>query len=327
MKASIKFRDEQKPLIRAKVPLSILGFPFQSGIVAGDTKELSLNLSTFFDSGPSLKLAYRPNDSFNPFGIVFKSGIGHFGSPISSSITMSAEFSFVSKQNPRFLVHFKPRIGDFTLKKSQSSDFVAKLKVNGDDEKVVDSNSNSNSPSPAVLRNGYFNDEKLSVLPAAFDAGVVKGCLTGTEVTARTSVPVRSYAAVNFRWGVRLPPVDDVDAKTLLMKNERTAEISLRRFPVLVMNKIGIEHVAVAKDKKECDQVVEGSGDVVAACLDVRRQMEAIQVENAKIRRAVEDLSSEIVKERKEIKFSGRGDRKSPEFVDFEINIDITGPY
>lgn len=312
MKASIKFRDEQKPLIRAKVPLSILGFPFQSGIVAGDSKELSLNLSTFFDSGPSLKLAYRPNDSFNPFTLVFKSGIGHFGSPISSSITMSAEFNFVGKQNPRFLVHFKPQIGDFTLKKSQSSDFVSKLKVNGDDDKVVDS--------PAAVSNGYFgkNDlfsgEKFSV-----DAGVVKGYLSGTEVTARTSVPVRSYAAMNLRWGVRLPPVDDVDAKTLLMKTERTAEFSLKRFPVLVMNKIGIEHVAVAKDKNECDQVEQGSGDVAAACLDVRRQLEAIQVENAKIRRAMEDLSSEIVKDRKEIKFSGRADRKSPEFNDFEI--------
>lgn len=314
MKASIKFRDEQKPLIRAKVPLSILGFPFQSGIVAGDTKELSLNLSTFFDSGPSLKLAYRPNDSFNPFTVVFKSGIGHFGSPISSSVTMSAEFDFIGKQNPRFLVHFKPQIGDFTLKKSQSSDFVSKLKVNGDDEKVVES--------PAALKNGYFasNDEKFSVLPASFDAGVVKGYLTGTEVTARTSVPVRSYAAVSFRWGVRLPPVDDVEVKTLLMKTERTAEISLKRFPVLVMNKIGIEHVAVVKDKRECDQVVEGSGDVAAACLDVRRQMEAIQVENGKIRRAMEDLSSEIGKERKEIKFSGRADRKAPEFNDLEIN-------
>ncbi|KAK1367449.1 POU domain, class 2, transcription factor 2 like [Heracleum sosnowskyi] len=317
MKASIKFRDEQKPLIRAKVPLSILGFPFQSGIVAGDTKELSLNLSTFFDSGPSLKFAYRPNDSFNPFTLVFKSGIGHFGSPISSSITMSAEFNFVGKQNPRFLVHFKPQIGDFTLKKSQSSDFVSKLKVNGavsDDDKVVES--------PTVVKNGYFgsNDEKFSVLPASFDAGVVKGYLSGTEVTARTSVPVRSYAAMNFRWGVRLPPVDDVDAKTLLMKTERTAEISLKRFPVLVMNKIGIEHVAVVKDKKECDQVEQGSGDVAAACLDVRRQLEAIQVENGKLRRAMEDLSSEIVKERKEIKFSSRADRKSPEFNDFEIN-------
>lgn len=313
MKASIKFRDEQKPLIRAKVPLSILGFPFQSGVVAGDTKELSLNLSTFFDSGPSLKLAYRPNDSFNPFTVVFKSGIGHFGSPISSSITMSAEFNFVGKQNPRFLVHFKPQIGDFTLKKSQSSDFVSKLKVNGDEDKVVES--------PAVVSNGYFvkNDlfsgEKFSV-----DAGVVKGYLSGTEVTARTSVPVRSYAALNFRWGVRLPPVEDVDAKTLLMKTERTAEISLKRFPVLVMNKIGIEHVAVVKDKKESDQVEQGSGDVAAACLDVRRQLEAIQVENGKIRRAMEDLSSEIVKDRKEIKFSGRADRKSPEFNDFEIN-------
>ncbi|WOH07235.1 hypothetical protein DCAR_0626664 [Daucus carota subsp. sativus] len=317
MKASIKFRDEQKPLIRAKVPLSILGFPFQSGVVAGDSKELSLNLSTFFDSGPSLKLAYRPNDSFNPFSLVFKSGIGHFGSPVSSSVTMSAEFDFIGKRNPRFFVNFKPRIGDFMLKKSQSSDFVARMKVNGavpDEEKVAEAPAVSNGD---FLKNDLFSGEKFSV-----NAGVVKGYLSGTEVTARTSVPVRSYAEVNFRWGVRLPQVEDVEAKTLLMKSERTAEISLKRFPVLVMNKISIEHVAVVKDKGECDQLKEGTGsdNVAEAYLDVRRQLEAIQVENGKMRRAMEDLSSEIIKDRKEVKFSSRADRKSPEFTDFEIS-------
>ncbi|CAN1188873.1 hypothetical protein LINPERPRIM_LOCUS35728 [Linum perenne] len=79
MKASIKFRDEQKsPLFRGKIPLNILGFPFLSGIVAGDSKELSLNLSTFFDSGPSLKVAYWPNDSWNPFSFVVKTGMRNF---------------------------------------------------------------------------------------------------------------------------------------------------------------------------------------------------------------------------------------------------------
>uniref|UniRef100_A0A2P2PXG3 Uncharacterized protein n=1 Tax=Rhizophora mucronata TaxID=61149 RepID=A0A2P2PXG3_RHIMU len=61
MKASLKFREDQKPLFRAKAPLSIFGLPFQSGIVAGESKELTLNLATFFESGPSIKIAYRPN--------------------------------------------------------------------------------------------------------------------------------------------------------------------------------------------------------------------------------------------------------------------------
>ncbi|CAI0424547.1 unnamed protein product, partial [Linum tenue] len=78
--ASLKFHDEQKPLFRAKVPLSILGLPFQSGIVADEAKELSLNLSTFFDSGSSFKVAYRPNDSWNPLSLVLKTGSGSSGS-------------------------------------------------------------------------------------------------------------------------------------------------------------------------------------------------------------------------------------------------------
>ncbi|KAL0014291.1 hypothetical protein SO802_001360 [Lithocarpus litseifolius] len=67
MKASLKFHEDQKPLLRAKVPLSILGLPFQSGVIAGESKELTLNLGTFSESGPSIKIAYHPNDTWNPF--------------------------------------------------------------------------------------------------------------------------------------------------------------------------------------------------------------------------------------------------------------------
>lgn len=75
MKALMKFREEQKPLFRAKSPLKILGLPFQSSIVARESKELSLNLNTYFESGPSLKVSYRPNDSLNPFSVVLKPAI------------------------------------------------------------------------------------------------------------------------------------------------------------------------------------------------------------------------------------------------------------
>ncbi|KAK7815418.1 hypothetical protein CFP56_001595 [Quercus suber] len=127
MKASLKFREDQKPLLRAKVPLSILGLPFQSGVIAGESKELTLNLGTFFESGPSIKIAYRPNDTWNPFSLVVKTGTGPFGSPISSSMLMSAEFNLIGRGNPGFMLHFKPQFGDFSIKKSQSSVFDGKL--------------------------------------------------------------------------------------------------------------------------------------------------------------------------------------------------------
>ncbi|GFY99810.1 hypothetical protein Acr_13g0012100 [Actinidia rufa] len=213
MKASLKFREDQKPLVRAKIPLSILGFPFQSGIVAGESKELALNLATSFASGPSLKLAYRPNDSLNPFTFVFKTGIGAFGSPISSPMCMSAEFNHLGTQNPSFFIHFKPRFGDFCLKKSQSSDFVKSLKsssngaVSGDDGliEVIET--------PVMAKGGYsaesglFSGKRIAVPQAESpEAGLIGGLLSGAEASARTVVPIMNRAVVTFRWGLRVPP-------------------------------------------------------------------------------------------------------------------------
>ena len=66
MKASLKFREKRRPELRVKIPLSILGFLFQSKIFASESKELTLNLSTFFEFGPSIKIAHCPNYTWNP---------------------------------------------------------------------------------------------------------------------------------------------------------------------------------------------------------------------------------------------------------------------
>ncbi|KAL3638334.1 hypothetical protein CASFOL_017705 [Castilleja foliolosa] len=200
MKASIKFRDEQKPLMRAKIPLNVLNLPFQAGVVAGESKELSLNLGTFWDSGPSLKFSYRPNDSKNPFGFIFKTGVGHFGSPTNSALTMSAEFNLIGNQNPSFFIHFKPNLGDFTLKKSHSSDFVKNLgdKFNGED---------------GFMNNGYFKGANFfpaTVESKAVAGEVVSGLVKGVELGAKTSMPLRDFAVVNCRWGLRVPPQEAV---------------------------------------------------------------------------------------------------------------------
>ena len=57
-----KLREGQKPLVREKVPLNILGLPLVSGIYAEDNKEFCLHLGTFWDTGPAFKHAYKPND-------------------------------------------------------------------------------------------------------------------------------------------------------------------------------------------------------------------------------------------------------------------------
>ncbi|XP_061364456.1 uncharacterized protein LOC133307908 [Gastrolobium bilobum] len=284
MKASLKFREEhKKPLLRAKVPLSILGMPFQSGVVAGDSKELTLNLATFFESGPSLKLAYRPNDSNNPFSLVVKTGTGPFGSPSSSSMLMSCEFNLLPRNNsggPLFMLHFKPRFGDFSFKKTQSSIF---------DKKVSGSRNGVGA--------GGFEDDVVSVdmvdkvpifgndSPAA---GAFSSLFSGTEVAARTTLPLRGKVAVNFRWGIRVPAE---------MKSS-----AFQKIPFLVMDKVSVEHMMDCGDSKK-EKGVAGKGsdlgfpagsDVAEACFAVKRQMEVLQAENGLLRNAVEDLRREM---------------------------------
>ncbi|CAJ1967451.1 unnamed protein product [Sphenostylis stenocarpa] len=285
MKASLKFREEQqKPLFRAKVPLSVLGMPFQSGIVAGDPKELTLNLSTFFESGPSLKVAYRPNDSKNPFSLIVKTGTGPFGSPLKSSMLMSCEFNLPGRTgSPLFMLHFKPRFGDFTFKKTQTSIFDGKGFCNAPNDVVENESVEVDTPS--------FVGAKIPVLATnSRAAGAVAGMFSGVEVSARTTLPVRGRAAVKFRWGVRVP-------------SEFKGDGAFQRIPFLVMDKIGVEHMMECGEARKGRASAGGgpeaaaptSADVAEACFAVKRQMEVLQTENGLLRNAVEDLRREIV--------------------------------
>ncbi|KAI6673531.1 hypothetical protein NL676_001437 [Syzygium grande] len=53
MKASLKFREDQKPLIRTKVPLGILGLPSDSASSPA-SRELALHLDTSLTPPPLL---------------------------------------------------------------------------------------------------------------------------------------------------------------------------------------------------------------------------------------------------------------------------------
>ena len=292
MKASLKFREDQKPLLRAKVPLSILGLPFQSGVIAGESKELTLNLGTFFESGPSIKIAYRPNDTWNPFSLVVKTGTGPFGSPISSSMLMSAEFNLIGRGNPSFMLHFKPQFGDFSIKKSQSSVFDGKLvkSLNGavpDDDSSIE-----------VVEKPFMNGaSSKTALAVDSTAGTIAGLFSGIEVAARTTLPVRGRAVVNFRWGVRVPAEVKSVGENPNPNPNPTAGISFQKIPFLVMNKIGIEHVDGGDSKKKTSPDVNfppASGDVAEACFTVKRQLEILHAENGLLKKAVEDLRREF---------------------------------
>ncbi|KAK9087705.1 hypothetical protein Syun_030099 [Stephania yunnanensis] len=292
MKASLKFREDQKPLLKAKIPLNILGFPFQSGVAAGDTNELSLHLSTFFESGPSLKLNYRPNDSLNPFSLVVRTGIGSFGSPFSAPMSMSAEFNLLTRENPKFLVHFRPQIGDFRIKKSiqspSPSPVVFTPLVAGSSSKEFDSDLNE--------VNGVGGDgvELLA------EKSVCNGLFNGAEITAKTVLPVRRTAVVGFRWGMRLPAAAGATASFRSFRNPFEGKGGLRNptavIPFLVMDKISIEHVAEERPKIEGVKrgPLEGEADVARVCLGVKREMEVLRSESDSLRRAVEGLRSEM---------------------------------
>lgn len=294
------------PLLRAKIPLNVLSFPFQSGIVAGETKELSLNLSTYFDAGPAFKIAYRPNNPHNPFSFICKTGIGNFGSPISSPFTMSAEFNFVGNQNPSFFLHFKPKFGDFSIKKSHSSaDLVKKV------EPRVNGGAGKTEETPLVKR-GYVEEPwlfagagKIAVLPvesAAVATGVMENVVSGAEVKATTAFPLGGRATMNLRWWLRFPPntaADREEDAVIVGKTEPRAGISFRKFPTLLMDKISIEHVA-KKDLNDSKSVGSGSNlagsseDVAGMCMEVKKQLETIQSENGLLKKALNDLRSEI---------------------------------
>ncbi|XP_050383264.1 uncharacterized protein LOC126800025 [Argentina anserina] len=297
MKASVKFREDQKPLLRAKVPLSILGLPFQSGIVAGESKELTLNLATFFESGPSIRVAYRPNDTWKPFSLVVKTGTGSLGSPINSSMLMSAEFNLLGNNNPSFMLHFKPQFGDFSVKKSSQSSVLDKML--GSQNGVVSAEPPTIKVVDAPAGEGLFSGKRITILPSESAAsGAVAGLLSGMEVSARTSVPVRSRAVVSLRWGVRVPA-------ELKSGDYGTAGIAFQKIPFLVMNKIGIEHVDGGDSKGSNVKpaaaaaggqalTFPGNVEVAEACFNVKRQLEALQSENGLLRKAVEELRQEI---------------------------------
>ncbi|XP_057768780.1 uncharacterized protein LOC130988884 [Salvia miltiorrhiza] len=284
MKASIKFREEQRPLLRAKIPINILNYPFQSGVVAGESKELSLNLSTYFESGPSLKFAYRPNDSESPFSFIFKTGIGHYGSPIRSPLTMSAEFNVIGCENPSFFIRFKPDLGDFSVKKLISSAIVRKL---------------GGKSNPGAADEGNFVKNVASLFPAveskAAAGWLVNGIVRGTDLTATTALPLRDCAMINFRWGLRVPRSGDYDALGVQRRTDRAGGY---RLPQLVMDKIGIEHVAKADSKPG---PTEEYGKLAGACLEVKKQLEVIQAENGSLNKALTDFRSDLAAGKMEI--------------------------
>lgn len=118
MKVSLKLREERRPIVRAKLPLNVLGLPVFTGVTtSGDQDELALHLGTDVRAGPSIRVSYKPNNTVTPFSVLVKAGLGLWGSPNGAPLAMSAEIDLNSSGSPSFSVRLNPKFGDFGLRK------------------------------------------------------------------------------------------------------------------------------------------------------------------------------------------------------------------
>ncbi|XP_021723994.1 uncharacterized protein LOC110691377 [Chenopodium quinoa] len=308
MKASLRFREEQNPLFKAKIPLNFLGLPFQSSLSAGNSKELSLGLGVVFDSGPSFRLSYRPNDAFNPFSLLVKTGFEHFG--IDAPITMTAEFNFASlTSNPRIFLSFNPHFGDFSIKKSQCSPLLSPfnlLKRNDvvfkTDDKSIEMIDSDNGD--------YGNDGcKTTKLPLK---SKVESAVNGMELGAKSVFQIRNGVVLKLQWGVKIS--EGIQA---LVKNP-TAKMSQHGIPI-VLNKIMIEQVK--NEDKKVGQYGSGVSNVALTemCLALKRQLEMLRYDNARLEKVLSDLKGGVWIGNKGIKVIEGVERKSDEIKEGDM--------
>ncbi|WCJ20676.1 hypothetical protein M5689_002894 [Euphorbia peplus] len=303
MKVSLNLDEEhlQNPIIKAKVPISILNHPFTS-ILTTPThsfSNLSLALSTNFTSGPSLKFTYSPSISspsnpFSPFSLSLKSGLGLLGSPRDSPLVFSAHFT-LSNSNPNsitpsFFLHFKPQVGHFSLRKTSSSpappnpipssgfetQFVSGLQS----DSAVSSDSESGNGSghlgwqevklePFV---GKENDEFSTNRHLVWLGREKAGSLSGVSVKAKTELPINKRVKVNLRWVMNLKE---------------------NKMPSMTVNKICLERVEEVKEVKEKSNNEKKAADLElmkGMCFWMTRDLEMIEKENRDLKQCLEEM-------------------------------------
>jgi hypothetical protein len=297
MKASIKFRDDERPLVRAKVPIVVLGLPFQSGLAAGrDLRELRFDVSTAFASGPALRLSYRPNDPALPFALAVRAGLGPLGSPARAPFALAAEFNLVAhdpSSSPAFFLRLKPRLGDFSLSHTLRSPAAAPAprkagEPGSDGRREV-------KPLDYMPPFTFTGSGLAADVAAAGTGSGVGALLSGMRLTTRSVLPLWGRASLRFNWGLRVPP-------ELLAADGKGACAPVSKMPLLVMSKVCIEQSprsvtgtkAGGRAPAPALASTDAASDGDAAFSLVRRQLESLSVDNMLLRRAVEDLRAEV---------------------------------
>ncbi|KAF7108405.1 hypothetical protein CFC21_108894 [Triticum aestivum] len=296
MKASIKFRDDDRPLMRAKVPIGVLGLPFQSGLSAGgDPRELRFDLSTAFASGPALRLSYRPNDPGLRFTISIRAGVGALGSPVRAPFSLAAEFNLLpaNSGSPAFFLLLKPRLGDFSLSHTLRSSTSPPPRTVGEvsDGEGRDREDELSYKAFSLSGSGFAAD-----VAAAGRSGSVGALLSGMRLTTRSVLPLWGRASMRFNWGIRAPP----ELQAAFADDRKDARVPVCKMPLLVINKISIEQAPRSDKKKDSKADVSPPAIAATDASDgegfslMRRQLEAMNTESWMLRRAVEELRTEI---------------------------------
>ncbi|CAA0820358.1 Unknown protein [Striga hermonthica] len=235
------------PIIKAKIPLTIFGLPFSTASVAdGDRDELCISFSGGLGLGSMLKFSYRPNDPGRTFGMSLKTGAGILGS-------VTAEFGSVGGGSPGFLLHFKSRSGDFSVRRSVEGPIIDLSVCRSEFPRIQN----------AVVLGEEMGWDRL------FSGAC--GALSGGEVRARTSVIV-SRAAVRLGWSVRFPTPPPGDG------GGSGAGCQLKEMPHLVLRQIAIEHTAAdaAVKGEKCASESEGN-DVSGQRLGLTRENQLVK--------------------------------------------------
>ncbi|KAJ6933090.1 hypothetical protein NC651_008492 [Populus alba x Populus x berolinensis] len=334
MKLSLNLQDDhqiQNPLLKAKLPISILNQPFTSILTTTTTNsisDLTLALSTNFPSGPSLKLTYTPSTTTanSPFSLSLKSGLGLFGSPHDSPLVFSAQFSLPNSSSnlilPSLSLQFKPQFGHFSLhKRTTTPSSNPNYDFNCGPQTTNRPHLESGSPSKSELGNGFASDgssgwQELELEPC--NGKEKEGFVNHNYIDDAYGIGFSPERQLMWKYGKKRGFFSGVGvkAKTTLPLTKRVL-MNLRwavnfpgelgiKMPYLIVNKIGIERVEELKEVKKEKSNESNLGDLEllkGMCFWMTRDLEVLEAENREMKHYLENMRLGILarNSRKEI--------------------------
>ncbi|VVA33157.1 PREDICTED: unnamed product [Prunus dulcis] len=336
-----EFQNQQNPLIKAKVPLTIFNQPFISSIATvpstttstsmptNSSSHLSFSLSSNFSSGPSVKLSYSHTSTTpSPFSLSLKSGLGLFGSPKNSPLVFTANFS-LSHTNPSFSLHIKPQFGNFSLKQTAFSD--PNFKQISGSASNVGAHLDSGSVSNGDFDNGFVSEgssvwQELRLEPCGGKNGAVNsefrdncGAHLNGGSLAEKPLAWENGGKDGLFSGIAVMARTVLPVTKSVVVNMRWGVNLPPKFgkamPYLTLDKIGIERVEEVKAEEEKGTDGSNVGDfelLKGMCFWMRRDLEVMEKENKEMKHRLEEMKSGVSRKHFRGESDSVGKRVSP---------------